>query len=112
MKIASILQDLVFDEHKPKISVLLETETSKEIRIAMKKGQIMKKHQTGFPINIAIFEGSIEFGVAGEKHHLKKGDIISLEANVPHNLLGLSDSVIRLSIAKQDTVTRIEDLLK
>ena len=111
MNIASILKDLIFDEKKPKITVLLESDTSKEIRIAMKKGQVMKKHQTAFPIVVEIFEGAIEFSVEGEKHHLEKGDIISLNANVPHTLLGKLNSVIRLSISKHDTIKRIEDLL-
>lgn len=39
-------------------------------------------------------------------------DMISLEANVPHSLGGLEDSVIRLSLNKLDKVQRVNAVLK
>ena len=50
MKIASITKDIEFNDNKPAISVLFESDHTKEIRIVMKTGQQMKEHKTKFPI--------------------------------------------------------------
>ncbi len=36
---------------------MMETETSKEIGILFKKGQMMKEHKAGFPITVEIHTG-------------------------------------------------------
>tara|TARA_B100000809_G_scaffold249300_1_gene280415 strand:+ start:14955 stop:15206 length:252 start_codon:yes stop_codon:yes gene_type:complete len=83
---------------------MMETETSKEIRILFKKGQFIKEHKTGFPIAVAIHQGTISFGVKGESNLLKSGDIIYLDANVPHDLFAEKDSIVRLTLSKFDKV--------
>ncbi len=112
MKSSSLIKDLVYNENKPAISVLFETENTKEIRIAMKSGQIMKEHKTAFPIVVEIFDGEIDFGVDGKTHHLQKGDILSLEGSVPHDLICKSDSIVRLSLSKLDNAQRVRDVVK
>ncbi|TVZ27493.1 quercetin dioxygenase-like cupin family protein [Gillisia sp. Hel_I_86] len=112
MKTASLTNDLEYNEKNPNIKVLLDTNSGKEIRIVFKKGQIMKKHQTPFPIVVEIFEGSIEFGVNEEVHMVKKGDLLALEANVPHDLIAVEDSIVRLSLNKADSAKRVEDVAK
>ncbi|GGW44547.1 cupin domain-containing protein [Arenibacter certesii] len=107
---ASITDNLVYKENKPAVSLLMETSSTKEIRILMRKGQVMKEHTAPFPIIVSLFEGSIDFGVNGEVHQLKKGDLIALEANVPHDLLCTEDCIIRLSLSKRDTVKRVESV--
>ena len=73
MKIASITKDLVYREDKPAVTVLLKTDSIKEIRITMKTGQLMKEHKAPFPIVVEVFEGALNFGVNGEYNYLKKG---------------------------------------
>jgi len=101
-----------YDENRPTIQVLLDTETGKEIRIAFREGQVMKKHRTPFPLVVEIFEGSIDFGVNGDVHTLNKGNLIALEGKVPHDLKALKDSIVRLSLNRADTAKRVEDVAK
>lgn len=112
MKIASLSELIEYDDVKPVVSVLMETDNSKELRILLKKGQHMKEHKTPFPIVVEIFEGFVEFGKNGEKYNLLKGDLISLEGGVSHDLFGLSDSIIRLSLSKKDHATRVKKLIE
>ncbi len=108
MTISSLTDNIQYHESRPTIQVLLESDSGKEIRIAFKKGQVMKEHKTPFPIVVEIFEGSIAFGVLGDVHTLGKGGLIALEGNVPHDLRALEDSIVRLSLNKGDTAGRVE----
>ena len=110
MQKASLFENLEFNDSKVAVSVLLKTSNSSEVRILLKKDQVMKEHQAPFPIVIEVFDGTIQFGVNGENQILNRGDIISLDASVPHDLKGISDSIIRLTIHKNDTIERINSI--
>lgn len=111
MKTSSLIKNIEYKEDKPSINVLFETENTKEIRIAFRKGQAMKNHQTPFPIIVEIFEGEIDFDVRGELHQLQKGDLVALEGNVQHNLSAKADSIVRLTLSKQDKAKRVRDVI-
>lgn len=68
----------------------------------------MKEHKTPFPIIVHLLEGEINFGVQGAVHLLKKGAIITLEGDVPHDLTALKDSIVRLTLSKLDKVERVK----
>lgn len=105
--ITSIYKDLVFNENKPTISVLMETDFTKEIRIVFKKGQAMKRHETRFPIVVQVVEGTIDFGTDQEKYLLKQGDLIALSGGIPHDLQAHEDCIIRLTLSKNDQNERV-----
>jgi quercetin dioxygenase-like cupin family protein len=108
----NILNNIEFNESKPNITVLFESSFSKEIRILLKENQLMKEHKTPYPIVVEVFEGTVDFGVQGEIHNLKKGDILTLEGNIPHDLKATSNCIIRLSLSKLDSVNRVKGVLK
>ena len=111
MKLASLTKELQFNDSKPAIVVLLNNDYHQEIRICFKKGQLMKAHKTSFPIVVEIFKGSIDFGVENEIFTLSEGDLISLDSNVIHDLKANEQSIIRLSLSKQDITKRVENLV-
>ena len=108
MKTVSIYQNLEFNENKPAIKAILETDFTKEIRILMRENQEMKEHQTPFPIVVELLEGEIIFGVEGQNYEVKKGDLLTLSGGVPHNLIAKKESIIRLTLSKLDSSKRVE----
>jgi len=112
MKKVNIYENLVYSDVKVQITPLMNTDSSKEIRIVFKKDQIMKDHHTPHPIAVEIVEGEIDFGVKDEVFTLIKGDIVSLEASIMHNLKATQDSIVRLTLSKNDTIARVSGVLK
>lgn len=112
MKTASIYQDLEFNENKPAIKVLLETDFTKEIRILLNKGQEMKEHQTPYPIVVELVSGAIIFGVEGKEYDIEKGDLLTLAGGIPHHLIAKEESIVRLTLSKSDSSARVEDVAK
>ncbi|CDF80874.1 RmlC_like_cupin domain protein [Formosa agariphila KMM 3901] len=108
----NLYDNLEYNADKPAISVLLQTAFSKEIRILLKKGQLMKEHKAPKPIVVEVFEGEIDFGVDGQTHALKKGDLLTLDSNVPHDLFAKENSIVRLTLSIQDTVERVEKVVE
>lgn len=110
-QIASFYDDLQYEEqNKPAIKVMIKTSTAKEIRLTFRKGQEMKEHKAPFPIIIQVLEGSIDFGAENERTLLNRGMMVVLDSHVPHDLIALEDSIVRLSLNLQDTIQRVENV--
>lgn len=108
----SFKEEIGFDETRVKTKIIIETSFSKEIQILMKVGQVMKEHKTPYPILIHLLEGNIEMGLQGEKLKLKSGDIVALDGDIPHDLMALENSIIRLTLSKFDKVERLKTVIE
>lgn len=103
METASFYKDMQYLDNKPALQVIMNTPYVKEVRITFKKRQEMSSHKAPSPIVVQVLEGSIDFGVADNgRHTLSKGDMITLDANIVHDLVAQEDSIVRLSIHKSD----------
>ncbi len=112
MKYTNILKDLSYNDVKPSISVLFQTDSTKEIRILFKAGQIMAKHQTKFPITVTMVKGELDFGVDDTIHNLVEGDIVALAGSVPHDLTAKTDCIVRLTLSMADDVNRVKKVVE
>ena len=110
MEIESFNKYIDYNNTRIVTKVILESPFSKEIRILLKRGQIMKDHKAPFPIIVHVLKGKIDFGVEGKINLLKKGSIITLEGNITHNLTARKDSIVRLTLSKLDTALRVESV--
>ncbi|MBE6430010.1 MULTISPECIES: cupin [Campylobacter] len=90
-----------------KTAMLCESEFSKEIRITMSKDAIMKEHRAPNAIIVQVLRGQIEFEMSGNIIVMNEFDMITLPSLVPHSLKALEDSIIRLSLSKLDSHTRV-----
>lgn len=97
--------------NKPQIDLMLETSTSKEIRICMDQGNLMHEHTAPGAITIMVLEGAVVIASDERRFILHQGDMLFFDANVPHSLEALARSVVRLSLAKHDTIERVNQLL-
>ncbi|MDO1512019.1 cupin domain-containing protein [Maribacter confluentis] len=111
MILASFNDKPNYNYHKIVMDVMLETSFSKEIRIALKKGQIMKEHKAPFPIIVHILTGEITFGTGGKEYDLKQGDLLTLDGKVPHDLTARTDSVVHLTLSKPNTTERVKHVI-
>ena len=57
-------------------------------------------------------QGCINLGSEGEINEMHTNDIISLAANVPHDLFAKENTIIRLTLFKSDTVERVLNVIK
>ena len=101
-----------FTQKEVKINVLEDSPNGKEIQILMSKDSIMVEHKAPFAIKVQVLKGRIKFELSNQSFELENFDMISLEANVSHSLYAFEDSIIRLSLDKNDTIARVSGVLK
>lgn len=90
---------------------MLETNSSKEIRICMQNGNTMLEHSAPAPITIMILQGDITIGSNGDNIVLTDGEMICFDAKIPHSLYANQDSIVRLVLSKNDTFARVKNVL-
>lgn len=110
MKVASFLESVQFNKNKPAVTLLLDTDFTKELRVVFGKGQIMQDHQAPFAIMVQVVKGAIDFGVNNEVVKLKVGDLVSLKPHIIHNLTATEISIVRLSLSKLDSLKRVKNV--
>lgn len=94
------------------IAKLFDGPNSKEIRINLEKGAQMKEHKAPGAIMVQVLSGKIDFSVGENNFILNALDMITLEPNVVHALAALENSIVRLSLSKNDDVSRVFKVLK
>nr|WP_314181646.1 cupin domain-containing protein [uncultured Campylobacter sp.] len=94
------------------IAKLFDGLHSKEIRINLEKGAQMKEHKAPGAIMVQVLSGKIDFSVGENNVILDALDMITLESNVIHALTALENSIVRLSLSKNDDVSRVFRVLK
>ena len=94
------------------VAKLFDGPNSKEIRINLEKGAQMKEHKAPGAIMVQVLSGKIDFSVGENNFILNALDMITLEPNVVHALAALENSIVRLSLSKNDDVSRVFRVLK
>lgn len=111
MTVQSFVKDSDFASSGIQTKVITETAFSKEIRILLSKGSVMKDHKSPFPIVIYIVDGHIELGVEDKFYLMQSGDIIDLPAGAMHNLHAMENTIVRLTLSTADKVERVNQVI-
>ena len=79
-------------------STLLTTDQMKVLRLVMPAGKKIAEHQAPGEITVQCLEGRIQFTSHGTPQELVAGEMLFLEAAVPHAVEALEDSSVLVTI--------------
>ena len=84
------LADLVSYQDGSVVSrTIIKQEKGNVTLFAFDKGQELSEHKAPFDALVYAVDGEVEVIIAGEAHHLKKGDMIIMPADKPHSMKAL-----------------------
>jgi len=72
------------------------------VLIVMKTGGRLDKHRTKGRISVQTLDGRIRFSTAERSVELSAGQMLTLEHDIPHDVEGIVDSALLLTIAWPD----------
>ena len=72
------------------------------VLIVMKTGGRLDKHRTEGRISVQTLDGLIRFSTAERSVELAAGQMLTLEHDIPHDVEGIVDSALLLTIAWPD----------
>lgn len=98
MRHADLGKEIVFDDESVVISALYETAYCKEYRIAMQRNQVMRDHESAFPLVLYVYKGLVKITFNGKIETIGEGELLSFDAQTTHQLEALEDTVLRLTI--------------
>lgn len=99
-KITNIKENLKFNDEKPAVLSIINSEKLNLKAVGLKKGQIMSKHKAGLKSLLIVLEGKIEFSIDGEKFELNELDTYEIPVNVEHEIRGIEQSIFSLTQEK------------
>ncbi len=91
------LQQLAeFREKSPVVQVLARSGHARTILFSFKAGQELKEHTTSSQISVQAISGQLLFSTQEQESELLPGQIVLLEADVPHSVYAQTDCVMLL----------------
>lgn len=71
------------------------------VLIGMHENAALKTHTAKGDIHVQVLEGQVNFMAEQQTILLDKGNMIALEANIPHSVLAIKESFILLTLTTQ-----------
>ena len=87
-----------FNDNKPNVQIIARSGHARQILFSFRVGQGLREHTTSSQIAVQVVTGRLTFTVADESQILTSGQLVMLEANVPHSVLAESDAVMLLTM--------------
>ena len=99
-EIGNIKEKIKFNDEKPAILSIIDSEKMNLKAVGLKKGQIMSKHKAGLKSFVVVLEGKIEFDIDGKKFELDEMDTFEIPVNVEHEIRAIEQSIFSLTQEK------------
>ena len=99
-KTMNIKESLKFNDAKPAILSIINSEKVSLKAVGLEKGQVLAKHKSGLKSLVVILEGKIEFTINDEKFELNALDTYEIPVNVEHEIRGIEKSIFTLTQEK------------
>ena len=81
---------------------IVKKETGTVTLFAFDKGQGLSEHTAPFDALVYVVDGEVEISISGNKHRLKKGEMIVMPANEPHALQGVEPFKMLLTMIRSN----------
>lgn len=78
---------------------LFKTERMRVMLIALKAGAALSSHRADGPITVQVIEGRIRFSAESQAVTLNEGQMLTLQAGLPHAVEAPEESVFLLTVA-------------
>ncbi|HET9918314.1 MAG TPA: cupin domain-containing protein [Ktedonobacteraceae bacterium] len=97
-----------FRDEGPDVQVLSDIGTARLVLFAFKAGQQLREHRTSSQILVQALRGRITFTAAGNSIRLQAGMVLQVEAQVPHQVVALTNAVLLVTMIPSPTYHSLE----
>ncbi len=87
-----------FKENAPGVRVIAQSGHARHVLFTFRAGQGLREHSTSSQIAVQLLSGQLTFTARGESRDLKPGQLLLLEASVPHTLHAQTDATLLLTL--------------
>ncbi len=97
-----------FREEGPDVKVLSDIGAARLVLFAFKAGQQLKEHRTSSQLLVQVLRGRITFTAAGNSVKLQAGMVLQVEAQVPHQVVALTNAVLLVTMVPSPAYHSLE----
>ncbi len=91
------LQQLAtFKENAPSVQIIAQSGHARYVLFSLRAGQGLREHRTSSQISVQILSGQLDFTAQDKTETLNPGQLLLLEADIPHALTAQTDAVMLL----------------
>lgn len=98
MYIFDLKQVAEFKEKALGMRLLAQSRHARYVLFTFRAGQGLREHSTSSQISVQLLSGQITFLALGKTHDLQPGQLLLLEANIPHTLHAQTDAILLLTL--------------
>lgn len=97
-----------FRDEGPDVQVLSDIGTARLVLFAFKAGQQLREHRTSSQMLVQALRGRVMFTAAGNSIRLQAGMVLQVEAQVPHQVVALTNAVLLVTMIPSPTYHSLE----
>ena|SRR5262245_5032991 len=80
---------------------LLKGQGLRVVLVAMRAGTVIPSHRAEGPLSLQVVEGTLKFIAAPQEVTLGEGQVLTLQAGIPHRVEAIEESAFLLTLATE-----------